>query len=40
MAIDEATKEEGVKEVMAKDLEVFPQVFPPLTEEDIIWAVP
>ena len=27
MAINEATKEEGVKEVMAKDLEVFPLIF-------------
>ena len=36
MAIGKATKEEGDKEVVAKDLEVFPQVFPLLAEEDIV----
>ena len=40
MAIDEATKEEGDLEVVAKDLDVFPQVFPLLAEEDIVENCP
>ena len=40
MAIVEATKEEGDLEVMAKDLDVFPQVFPLLAEEDIVENCP
>ena len=40
MAIVEATKEEGDLEVVAKDLDVFPQVFPLLAEEDIIENCP
>ena len=40
MAIVEATKEEGDLEVVAKDLDVFPQVFPLLAEEDIVENCP
>ena len=40
MSIDEATKEEGDLEIMAKDLDVFPQVFPLLAEEDIVENCP
>ena len=40
MAIDKATKEEGGLEVVAKDLNVFPQVFPLLAEEDIVGQFP
>ena len=40
VAIDEATKEEGDLEVVAKDLDVFPQVFPLLAEEDIVENCP
>ena len=40
MAIVEATKEEGDLEVVAKDLDVTPQVFPLLAEEDIVENCP
>ena len=40
VAIDEATKEEGDLEVVANNLDVFPQVFPPLAEEDIVGQFP
>ena len=40
MAIDEATKEEGDLEVMAKDLDVLPQVFRLRAEEDIVENCP
>ena len=40
MAIVKATKEEGDLEVVAKDLDVFPQVFPLLAEEDIVENCP
>ena len=40
MAIDEATKEEGDLEVVANNLDAFPQVFPPLAEEDIVGQFP
>ena len=40
MAIVEATKEEGDLEVVAKDLNMFPQVFPLLAEEDIVENCP
>ena len=36
MAINEATKEEGVKEVVAKDLEVFPLIFGLHVSGDIV----
>ena len=40
MAINEATEEEGVKEVVAKDLEVFPLFFGLRVSGDIIEQVP
>ena len=36
MAIDNATKEEGVKEVVAKDLKVFPLIFGLHVSGDIV----
>ena len=40
MAINEATEEEGVKEVVAKDLEVFPLFFGLRVSGDIVEQVP
>ena len=40
MAINEATKEEGVKEVVAKDLKVFPLFFGLSVSGDIVNQVP
>ena len=40
MAIDEATKEEGDLEVVARDLNVLPQVFSLCAEEDIVENCP
>ena len=40
MAIVEATKEEGDLEVVAKDLDVLPQVFRLRAEEDIVANCP
>ena len=40
MAINEATKEEGVKEVVAKDLEVFPLILGLHVSGDIVEPVP
>ena len=37
MAINEATEEEGVKEVMAKDLEEFPLFFGLCVSGDIVY---
>ena len=36
MAINEATEEEGVKEVVAKDLKVFPLIFGLHVSRDIV----
>ena len=40
MAINEATEEEGVKKVVAKDLEVFPLFFGLRVSGDIVEQVP
>ena len=40
MAIYKATKEEGVKEVVAKDFEVFPLIFGLHVSGDIMEPVP
>ena len=40
MAINEATEEEGVKEVVAKDLKVFPLFFGLSVSGDIVNQVP
>ena len=40
MAIDEATKEEGDPEVVAKDLDVHPKVFSLRAAGDIIGQFP
>ena len=40
MAIGEATKEEGDKEVVANNLDVLPQVFPLYAKEDIVGQFP
>ena len=40
MAINEATDEEGVKEVVAKDLEAFPLFFGLCVSGDIVKQVP
>ena len=40
MAIYKATKEEDVKEVVAKDFEVFPLIFGPHVSRDIVNQVP
>ena len=40
MAVYKATKEEGVKEVVAKDFVVFPLIFSLLVSRDIVEPVP
>ena len=40
MAINEATEEEGVKEVVAKDFKVFPLIFGLHVSGDIVNQVP
>ena len=40
MATNKATKKEGVKEVVAKDLEVFPLIFGLHVSGDIVEPVP